>query len=256
MRKFYLGILLALMVLSAGCISSEGTSTTTPSTTTAPPNLPFTAQDLENAVKSLKSYEYTMTVDSYNGTKLAFQLKTTGAIDFERGIKSTVTVSNGTLKGPVYYKTYYYTTATGYATLTDRNGTVVWEASCYGPGQGPNLTTSILDNVWKVLTLPGVQVENEGDYYIISANLTGGTFEVGTENMDVYRGQLEVKVTKKLIPVEIKQTAYYTRGNEKWVDVITIEIMNVNSANVEPPEGLVQYLKEQGIDLEKLLAQC
>ncbi|NJD99097.1 hypothetical protein E3E26_04775 [Thermococcus sp. LS1] len=252
MRKLYVGILIALMVFVAGCISSGGTT----STTTTTPNLPFTAEDIENAVKSLKSYEYTMKVDSYNGTRLVAQLVTSGAIDFENEMKSTVTISNGTLRGPLYYKTYYYTTPKGYATLTDRNGTIVWEATCYGPNEGPNLTTSILDNVWKVLTLPDVRVEEEGDYYVIYANATGGTFEVGMENTNVYSTQIEIKLTKDLIPIEVKQTAYYTKGDEKWVDVITIEIKNINSAKVEPPSELVQYLKEQGIDLDELLARC
>jgi len=256
MRKLYFAVLLALMVIAAGCISPNKAPSPTSTTSTTSPNLPFTAEDMKRAIEGMQSYEYSMKIETYNGTKLAGQLATEGAVDIKEGLKSIVTVSNSTAKGFMYYRTYYYTTRKGYASLIDRNGTVTWEAACYGQGEGPNLTTSILDNLWQVLNFPSVEVEEEGDYYIIHANTTSGTIEGGTRDVRAYKTQVEVKLTKDLIPVAIRETVHYTRNGQRWVDVITVDVWNVNRAEVTPPEELVNYLEEQGVNLEELLAKC
>ncbi|AFL94641.1 hypothetical protein CL1_0432 [Thermococcus cleftensis] len=253
MKARYIGLLIALIVLAAGCISGGGTSPSPTTTTTG--NLPFTQEDMEKAITSLKSYEYVMRVDSYNGTRLVAQLRTEGAIDFEKKLKAVSTLSNSTVGGGSYYLAYYYTTSKGYASYIDRNGTVTWEAACYGPGEGPNMNSTVLDGLWKVLDMENVRVIEEDGYYLIYANETGGT-AIGTNVTNAYRTRVEVKLTKDLIPVEVKRTVYYEKNGAEWVDVTTIEIKNPDSATVEPPRELIDYLEEQGIDLGEFLGKC
>ncbi|WP_148882585.1 hypothetical protein [Thermococcus aciditolerans] len=255
MRKLYIGLFIVLVVFAAGCISGGGTTPAPTTTTTTAANLPFTLDDMKNAIKSLKSYEYTMHVDSYNGTKLVAQLSNEGAIDFERKLKSVSTFSNSSVGGGSYYRSYYYTTSSGYASYFDRNGTVTWEASCYGPGEGPDFNSTILSGLWEVLNIDNVRVIEDGDYYVIYANETGGT-AIGPNVTNAYRTRVEVRLTRDLIPVEIKKTVYYEKGGAKWVDVITIDVRNPNAAAVEPPEELVEYLKARGIDLADFLSKC
>ncbi|NJE06550.1 hypothetical protein E3E36_10465 [Thermococcus sp. M36] len=253
MKKTYLGLLIVLMVFAAGCISGGGTSS---ETTTTSQNLPFTPEDLNSAIAKMKSYEYTMEITSYNGTKPAARLITRGEVDIENGLKAVATVSNSSLRGPLYYRTYYYTTKKGYATLTDRNGTITWEAACYSPGEGPNLTVNIVESLWKVLTLPDVKVEEEGEYYIVRANTTGGTIAAGEDVSGAYKVQMTIKLTKELMPAEVNETVHYTKNGERWVDIITLRIDSINRAKVEPPKELLSYLKRQGVDLSELLSKC
>ncbi|ASJ08765.1 hypothetical protein A3L11_05810 [Thermococcus siculi] len=250
MRRAYLGLLIVLIVFAAGCISGEGSSPT--KTTTTSNSLPFTADDLRNAIEGLKSYEYTMRVDSYNGTELVAQLVTVGAIDFEKKLKSVSTFSN--TSGGSYYRSYYYTTNDGYAMYFDRNGTVSWEASCYGPGKGPDFNSTILDGLWEVMNIEGVKVVEKDGYYLVYANTTSGTASEG--QITAYRTQIELKLTKDLIPVTVRKTVHYRKDSSEWMDITTIEVRRPNGATVEPPEGLVEYLKEQGIDLEEFLSGC
>ena len=253
MRRAYIGLLIAFIVFAAGCISGGPSQTGTPSTTTSN-GLPFTAEELKNAITGLKSYGYTVRVDSYNGTKLVAQLFTNGSIDFEGKLKSVSTLSNTTSKGGAYYRSYYYTTARGYAAYFDRNGTVSWEASCYGPGEGPDFNSTVLDGLWEVMNTEGVKVVEKGDYYIVYANKTSGIVE--NNQISAYRTQVEMKLTKDLIPLEVNRTVHYKKDGSDWVDVTRIIIARPNTAEVEPPRELVDYLKKQGIDLEEFLGGC
>ena len=251
MREKYLGImgmLLALMVLASGCVSSGGSS---PTSTTSTQTLPFTKEQLESAVAEIRSYEYVMEVESYNETKLAATLYSKVSIDKEKAMKSSETrASKG---GELVYVVYYYTTGKGFVTLTNRSGLVNWEFSCYGENEGPNMDSTLLDNLWKDFPLENATLRVEGDYYLLTANVTVVEENLGEKS---YSGSVTVKLTKDLIPVEILQKAYYKRGDERWVDDVRIEIRNVNSAIVEPPEGLLKYLKGQGLELEDLLGKC
>ncbi|ASJ14429.1 hypothetical protein [Thermococcus radiotolerans] len=252
MRKRYLGIIgamLVLMVLASGCISSGGSSPSTTTTTT--PNLPFTKEQLESAVAGIKSYEYVMDVKTYNGTKLVATLHSSVAIDKENEMKSSATVANKT--GEMVYAVYYYTTKAGFVTLTNKSGLVNWQFSCYEEGKGPEMNSTLLDNLWKDFPLENATVTTEGDYYIITVNHT--IWSEGGSEKD-YSGTVTVKLTKDLVPVEITQKAYYRKEDQRWVDEITIEIRNVNAVSVKPPETLVDYLESQGLDLEELLGKC
>ncbi len=250
MRKEYLGIigvLLVLTVLVSGCISSGGSNPTT--TTTK--NLPFTKEQLESAVAGIKSYEYIMDVKTYNGTNLTATLYSKVSIDKENEMKSSITVANRT--GKLVYAVYYYTTRAGFVTLTNKSGLVNWQFSCYETGGGPEVNSTLLDNLWKDFPLENATVTTEGDYYIITVNHTIWS-ETGNEKD--YSGTVTVKLTKDLVPVEILQKAYYKKDGERWVDEIRIEITSVNSASVEPPLPLVDYLKGQGLDIGELLGKC
>ncbi|ASJ06716.1 hypothetical protein [Thermococcus pacificus] len=253
MRRAYLGLLIAFIVFAAGCIFGGSSQTGTPSTTTSS-SLPFTAEELKNAITGLKSYEYAVRVDSYNGTKLAAQLFTNGSVDFERKLKSVLTFSNTTSGGGAYYRSYYYTTARGYAAYFDRNGTVSWEASCYGPGQGPGFNSTSLDWLSDIISVDGVKVVEKDEYYIVYANETGGT--AGNNQITAYKTEVVVKLTKELIPVEVNTTVHYKRDGFDWVDVTRMVISRPNAAKVEPPEELVSYLEKQGISLEEFLKGC
>ncbi|NJE09826.1 hypothetical protein [Thermococcus sp. MAR1] len=252
MRKRSLGIIgamLVLMILVSGCISSGGSNSTT--TTTTSSNLPFTKEQLESAVAGINSYEYVMDVKTYNGTKLAATLHSSVAIDKENKMKSSVTVANKT--GRLIYAVYYYTTKAGFVTLTNKSGLVNWQFSCYDTGKGPEMNSTLLDNLWKDFPLENATVTAEADYYLITVNHTIWS-EKGNEKD--YSGTVTVKLTKDLIPVEIVQRTYYRRDGQRWVDEVKIEIQNVNSVSVKPPEPLVDYLKSQGVDLEELLGKC
>ncbi|NJE60762.1 hypothetical protein [Thermococcus sp. 21S7] len=252
MRKVYpgiIGLMLILTVLVSGCISSGGGSPTTTTTTT--PNLPFTKEQLESAVAGIKSYEYIMDIKTYNGTKLVATLHSSVAIDRENEMKSSATVASRT--GEMVYAIYYYTTKAGFVTLTNKSGLVNWQFSCYEDGNGPEVNSTLLDSLWRNFPLENATVTTEGGYYLITVNHT--IWREGGSEKD-YSGTMTVKLTKDLVPVGITQKAYYRKGSERWVDEITIEIRNVNAVSVKPPETLVNYLKEQGLNLEELLGKC
>ncbi|WP_297457887.1 hypothetical protein [Thermococcus sp.] len=249
MRRAFTGLLLAFIVLAAGCIG--GSSKTSPTATGA---LPFTSVELKAAIEGLRSYEYAMKVDSYRGTELVAQLFTNGSVDFEKRTKSVSTFSNTTAHGGGYYRAYYYTDTRGYAAYYDRNGTVSWEVSCYGPGEGPNFNSTILDGLWTVLDSEGVRVVEKDNYYLVYANGTGGT--AGSDGITSYRTRITIKLTKDLIPVEVNRTVHYRKNGSEWVDVTRIVITQPNAAKVEPPIELVEYLEKQGIDLEEFLGKC
>ncbi|NJE75535.1 hypothetical protein [Thermococcus sp. ES12] len=252
MGKGYIGIIgavLVLMVFASGCISSGGNNPGHTTTTTS--SLPFTKEQLEGAVAGIKSYEYVMDVKTYNGTKLVATLHSSVAIDKENKMKSSSTVASRT-DGQVY-AVYYYTTKTGFVTLTNKSGLVNWQFSCYEAGKGPEVNSTLLDSLWKDFPLENATVATEGDYYIITVNHT--IWSEGGNEKD-YSGTVTVKLTRDLIPVEIIQKAYYKKDDQRWVDEITIDIRNVNAVSVKPPETLVNYLESQGLDLEELLGKC
>lgn len=254
MRKGYMGIigvLLVLTVLVSGCISGGGSGGGNSPTTTTTRSLPFTKGQLESAVAGIESYEYVMDIKTYNGTNLTAALHSKVAIDKKNEMKSSITVASRT--GKLVYEVYYYTTKAGFVTLTNRSGLVNWQFSCYEKGKGPELNSTLLDNLWRGFPLENATVTAEGDYYLITVNHT--LWSEGRTEKD-YSGTVTVKLTRDLIPVEILQRAYYTKDDERWVDEIKIEISGINSASVEPPQPLVSYLEGQGLDMEELFSEC